>query len=147
MISDDEIREIIKKLEAIKPKKLIDDCHVNREGIIHALIYLYTIKKPVSAGDISKKLGVSTARVAVILRKMQEKELITKKSDPSDARKVVISITSKGEAFIDQRKSMFFNDVRDLVDKIGKERFDEFLNVLSEVHELMEERRISRGEQ
>ncbi len=145
MISDDEVREIIKKLEAIKPKKLIDDCHVNKEGIMHALVYLYTSKEPVSAGDISKQLGVSTARVAVILRKMQEKGDITKETDPRDARKAVIRITPKGRAFIDQRKSMFFNDIRDMVEKIGKERFDEFLNILSEVHEFMEARRICRG--
>lgn len=145
MISDDEVREIIKKLEAIKPKKLIDDCHVNKEGIMHALVYLYTGKEPVSAGDISKQLGVSTARVAVILRKMQEKGDITKETDPKDARKVVIRITSKGREFIEQRKSMFFNDIRDMTEKIGKERFDEFLDILSEVHEFMEARRICRG--
>ncbi len=145
MISDDEVREIIKKLEAIKPKKLIDDCHVNKEGIMHALVYLYTSKEPVSAGDISKQLGVSTARVAVILRKMQEKGDITKETDPKDARKVVIRITSKGREFIEQRKSMFFNDIRDMTEKIGKERFDEFLDILSEVHEFMEARRICRG--
>ena len=145
MISDDEVREIIKKLEAIKPKKLFDDCHVNKEGIMHALVYLYTSKEPVSAGDISKQLGVSTARVAVILRKMQEKGDITKETDPKDARKVVIRITSKGREFIEQRKSMFFNDIRDMTEKIGKERFDEFLDILSEVHEFMEARRICRG--
>ena len=145
MISDDEVRELIKNLEAIKPKKLIDDCHVNKEGIMHALVYLYTSKEPVSAGDISKQLGVSTARVAVILRKMQEKGDITKETDPKDARKVVIRITSKGREFIEQRKSMFFNDIRDMTEKIGKERFDEFLDILSEVHEFMEARRICRG--
>lgn len=145
MISDDEVREIIKKLEAIKPKKLIDDCHVNKEGIMHALVYLYTSKEPVSAGDISKQLGVSTARVAVILRKMQEKGDITKETDPKDARKVVISITPKGREVIEQRKRMFFNDIRDMTEKIGKERFYEFLDILSEVHEFMEAKRICRG--
>lgn len=146
MVSDTEIKEIISKLKRARPGRILDDYHINNEGVMHALVFLYLEDKSVSAGAISRRLNVSTARVAVILRKMLEKEIITKETDPKDARRAVIEITPKGRSIVERHKQMFYEDMKEMVDSIGKERFDDFLEVLGEMHVFLEEKRKIRGE-
>ncbi len=141
MLTDEEIIEIIKKLDDVKPKKMLDQQHVNLEGTMLALVYIYRKEGEVSAGELSRELKVSTARIAVLVRKMQEKGYVTRKVDEEDGRRAVIDITDKGRALIEKHKIEFFETMRALADKVGKDRFMEFFDILYEMHGILEERR------
>ena len=57
------------------------------------LAYLTQADGEVIAGDIARKLGVSTARVAALLKAMEKNGLVTRHASPADARRTVVEIT------------------------------------------------------
>ncbi len=50
----------------------------------------------VIAGDLSRKMNVSSARIAALLKKMEQGGLITRHSSSVDARRTVVEITPTG---------------------------------------------------
>ncbi|MDR0818781.1 MAG: MarR family transcriptional regulator [Oscillospiraceae bacterium] len=46
--------------------------------------------------ELSAEMGVSSARVAVVLRNLEAKGLVTRETDKKDRRKVLVSITEAG---------------------------------------------------
>lgn len=60
----------------------------------------------VVAGDLAKKMNVSTARIASALNTLERKNYITRTSEKTDARKVVISLTEEGERALIEREEL-----------------------------------------
>lgn len=52
--------------------------------------------KSITASDLMDILQLSQSTVAGIIQRLEDKELITRSSDPQDARKSIISPTQKG---------------------------------------------------
>ena len=67
------------------------------KGEFGLLNYIYFETKEVSAGMLSEKLKVSTARIASILNSLEAKKLIKRKIGTDDKRKVVVEITTEGK--------------------------------------------------
>ena len=53
-------------------------------------------KKQVSAADLMEQLGLSQSTVAGVLKRLEEKELILRRTSPEDQRKVLLFPTEKG---------------------------------------------------
>ena len=47
--------------------------------------------------DIELAMGISSARVAAIIKKLEQRELVTRTGDKIDRRKTLVSLTEKGE--------------------------------------------------
>jgi DNA-binding MarR family transcriptional regulator len=92
------------------------------------------------ASDIAPQLGMESTSLSRIISSLEEKKLILRKSDKTDKRKILITLTKKG---IDQ-KELAKNTVRNfnhLVEiKIGKKRIEDFFKTIDEITELAEER-------
>lgn len=52
--------------------------------------------QPVSAGDLMKQLSLSPSTMAGLLKRLENKHLITRKTDENDARKIIITPTKEG---------------------------------------------------
>lgn len=81
---------------------LIDDGY---RGIYVMLRLLYESQTGLTAGELAKKAGVSTARTASALNAMECKKYVIRQKACSDARKVVVSLTDEGVAALNKRKS------------------------------------------
>ena len=55
-----------------------------------AILAFLEQKNEVNAGDISSFLNVSTARIAVLLKNLEKKDLIKKSSSQTDKRKTIV---------------------------------------------------------
>ena len=78
------------------------------------IVYLYALGDKISAGELSEKMDVSSARVATILNNMEKKGLIIRETDNSDKRKIVVFLTPEG-------------------DKTGRAEFDRILKYITEL--------------
>lgn len=92
------------------------------------------------ASDIAPQLGMESTSLSRIILSLEEKKLINRKSDKTDKRKILITLTKKGK----DQKELAKNIVRNfnhLVEvKVGKQRVEEFYKTIDEICELAEER-------
>ncbi len=132
MATEEQIRLMMELLREAGPAdyfKTLDQRQMGMEAILHMLL---ESRKTVTAGSISEEMGVSTARVAVLLRKLAEKGLVTKETDAVDARVTVVRLTEAEE-----KRSMAVRQMGAAIDKVGMERMLEFAAVLKEIKEAM----------
>lgn len=61
-------------------------------------------QEPVSAGDLMKEFSLSPSTMAGILKRLEHKALIARRTDEQDARKILITPTEEGLALEDYLK-------------------------------------------
>lgn len=136
MATQEQIEVLLKQLKKAPPSELFKSINENTAGIRAILHFLNETSGIVTAGKISEHMNVSTARVAVLLKKMAERGLIEKDSDPSDARLVVVKLSEEGEKAAEKMKNSVYSQVGTMIDKVGMERMLEFAAIANEIHSL-----------
>lgn len=92
-----------------------------------------------TAGQISEAHGVSTARVAALIKKMSAKGLVEKAHDEHDARVTVVRLTEQGRQLAESRKRDMYRDVGRMIDEIGMERLRDFLATAADIKRIFTE--------
>ena len=137
MATQEQILSIIKKIKTDKPtyifKKILD----MDSGVKFVLMLLYESETEVYASTISEKMNISRARVAVLLKKMQDKDLIVKTPSLSDARIEIVSFTEYGldcaKKFREQSMSM----INKVVDNFGYEKVNQFIDMAVNIKKIL----------
>ena len=137
MATAEQIKLLMELLREAGPAdyfKTLDQRQMGMEAILHMLL---ESGETVTAGSISEEMNVSTARVAVLLRKMAEKGLVTKETDAVDARVTVVRLTEAGRKTAEEKRSMAFRQMGAVIDRVGMDRMLEFAAVLKEIKAVM----------
>lgn len=132
-----EIEWILVHLDQFHPQFLLEKFNESAAGIGAALRCLYESEGAVTAGNISEFMGVSTARVAVLLKKMAARGLITKEPSADDARITVVKLTEEGWEMANQIHDEVYHNIAAIIDKVGMHRLLEFFSVAKEIHEVV----------
>lgn len=118
----DKLREEIgRDLTRLNRSKVLNKVTEYLEGEDAALNILMNHPNGLMPSIISKRLGVSRARITNIINSLYKKEYVKVENVENDRRKVNIVITFKGETYITQshnEKIEFFNY---LYEKLGEE--------------------------
>lgn len=93
----------------------------------------------VLAGELARELGVSTARIAVLLKTMEKNGLIERSHSTSDARHTVVRLTQAGQDTAEQIKERIIENTMLLLDQIGKEELEEFIRISNRIREVLGE--------
>ena len=137
MASDGQIKWMFHKMAESHPIEVFKYMDEVKAGIGAVLRLLYEADEPLSAGTISSKLGISTARVAVLLKKMTQKAMITKQQSPNDARVTMVELTAAGRANIERMKNELFAQMGLIIDKVGEERLKEYFEIGEEIRNII----------
>lgn len=137
MATQQQIETLLAELYKAPPSEHFQQIDISAVGIRAILKYLSESRDHATAGTISKALGVSTARVAVLLKKMVAKGLLEKQSDPSDGRLVVVQLSQLGKDTANRIHDEMFAQLGTLIDEIGMERMLEFAAISYEIHSVM----------
>lgn len=70
---------------------------VSQFGTLEALLHL----GPLNQRELGQKLLKSGGNITLVIDNLQKNGLVEKKTDPSDRRAVIISLTEKGKEFIE----------------------------------------------
>lgn len=130
----------IELIQKMKPSKsdFINQLNMTDRGIHFILGYLEDAKGRVIAGDLAKQLNVSTARIAVLIKKMESRNLIRTYSSPEDARKTVIEITTVGKEKTEAFKEELISNMERLIEVVGVEDIEEFIRISIKIKEAIE---------
>lgn len=137
MATNEEIETLLQKLKKAPPSECFQNFDMNTAGIRAILKMLSETDEKVTAGMISEKMNVSTARVAVLLKKMVAKGLIEKENDEADGRVVLVKLSESGKQAADELKSDMYAKIGNIIDKIGMERMLEFAEISKEIHSVI----------
>ena len=137
-ISEDA-KEYLDKLHSCIPRLFYSEIDATRRGFGFVLGYLEQADKEVCAGDLSKKLNVSTARIAALLKKMEQNGLITRSNSPEDARRTVVGITPAGVAAIDEMRTQALRKIELLLTKVGREDLETYIRISQQIKEVINE--------
>ena len=137
MASSEQIATLLEQLEKAPPSEPFQHIDKNTVGIRAILKYLSETNARVTAGNISEHLKVSTARVAVLLKKMEAKGLIEKLQDSGDGRVVIVRLSEQGRQTAAAAAEEVYRSVGEMIDKVGMDRMLEFAAISNEIHSIM----------
>lgn len=109
------------------------------KGEANVLLFLSGLDSEILAGQIAKTLDLSPSRITNILNSLERKELICKNIDREDKRRVYISLTEKGRAFIRDKREETLTKYENIFRRIGLEDTREYLRILKKFAAVMEE--------
>jgi len=137
MATDKQISNMLKQMMAAHPVEFYKHMDDTRAGIGAVLRLLYMTDAPITAGTISDRLDISTARVAVLLKKMDVKGFITKEKDPIDARVTIVNLTDFGRKTIESMWEEVKSQMGKVIDEIGEERLLEYIEISKEIRRIV----------
>ena len=133
MSTKEQIETMLKLLEDAHPGDFFKKMTETNAGIGAVLRYLHETNGTVTAGKISSFMNVSTARVAVLLKKMEAKGLIIRETGASDARTTVVKLSELGFETVKKIRTEMYSQLSNVIDKIGMERMMEFVSISKEI--------------
>lgn len=117
---DIEAQEFYSLLGNSKFKQIASVLQDGFSGIYLVLKILSDAQAPLSAGDISTSLGVSTARTAVALNCLEKKGFVQKSKFHLDARKTMVELTTSGQIELENRKTDIFLLINQFLNKLDQ---------------------------
>ena len=138
MDSREEARAFLREMSSCTPRPLFNDVAAADRGTGFVLAYLERADDEVIAGDLARELKVSTARIAALLNRLEEKDLIERRRSAHDARRTVVTITPKGTAYTKQIKERILDNVELLFREVGKDDLKEFLRISAKIKKALD---------
>ena len=129
MFTREETIVIIQRIFESRPTKLFKPLDETRAGLHCVLRMLDREEKPLTAGQISTKMGV----------KMAEKGLIVREGSPDDARKSMISLSDEGRSQIEKLNEERINVFQGVINRLGKEKTEQFIQLSGELKKAFED--------
>ncbi len=111
--------------------------HLRTDDLPHGenklLLYLFLCADGVTAGELSDKIGVSTARIASILKGLEKKNYLRREADPRDRRRVVVFLTPEGKNTAQEHYEMILRFAVELFRRLGERDTTELLRLVERV--------------
>lgn len=107
------------------------------KGEIGVLNYLVFDNDNVTAGELSEKLNVTTARIANVLNSLEYKGYIKRNKDLYDKRKILVSVTSKGKSLANDVKNDIKNKIIMVIKEIGYDDIKTYINIAQKIKKVL----------
>ncbi len=105
-------------------------------GEVLALNYLAANGNRAYPKDMSKALMLTTARVAAMLKSLEGQDMITRTPDPADNRQVIVCLTEKGIALVEDRRTGMIHSVAKMLEALGEEDAKAYVRIQAKLVEL-----------
>ncbi|MGI6192592.1 MAG: MarR family winged helix-turn-helix transcriptional regulator [Christensenellales bacterium] len=123
-------------LKKARPNKLLKD---SLQGEAFLLQHLYRHDHSALPGEISGHMGISSARIAAALNNLEKKGLITRRTDPSDRRRVLVDLTDEGKAQAQCQQRLLLSNVAKMLSLLGEDDAKELVRITSKMAKLGED--------
>lgn len=99
------------------------------QGESFVLNYLLTHHRQTHPVDLSRGLMVSTARIAALLNRMEDKHLISRHPDPSNNRQVIVRLSAHGLEVIQHLREQAIHSAAQMLAELGPEDAQELVRI------------------
>jgi DNA-binding MarR family transcriptional regulator len=102
---------------------------VSNRGEDGVVLCLFASEGTLLAGELGEQTGLSTGRIANILRKLESKGLVSRVQDELDRRCVHVSLTEEGEAYARELRDSAVAAHGELLESLGTTDATEFVRI------------------
>jgi len=106
---------------------------LNASGEYSILYILYHEPDSHTAGEFAERLDLTPGRVANVLKALEKKNLIERKKDPADGRRILVTLTAHGREYVSQTYRQASEVYHDLIEEIGEDDTREFLRITRKI--------------
>lgn len=129
-----QLAEINKRMMKLSEYRKMTD--TNRgEGVL--LGYLARHDHEATPAELSGALGVSTARIAVLLNKMERKALVERQRHPENHRNIIVKLLPAGKKLNEEQEEDFNQKVVEFFKALGEEKAAMFVELQGEMVDFM----------
>ena len=117
---------------------ILREFNISHEQLNILIILFYDSYEPsLSLLEIQKKMVLSTTNTSRLVNKLNEKKLVTSKTNPINKRKVKIQITEEGEKIVSQamKKIKYYTEKLNL--KISDEEAIDISKRINDINDLI----------
>ena len=114
--------------------EMLDEFNCGEIGVLSTLAF---DQNPVTAGELSEKLNVTTARIARILNSLESKQYIRRKSDRTDRRKTFVTITKKGKELADSTKKEIMDKIVQVIQEVGYDEIQTYISIVLKIRSVL----------
>lgn len=132
-----QVMEVIDKLKASKPIEFFKGIDEINSGMRFIMMYLDAVNNDVYASELSEKMNISRARIAILIKKLIAKDFVVKIKSGSDARKDIIKLTEKGKSEINKEKERVFNNIAKVIDSLGIKKVNQFIELSTKIRNIL----------
>lgn len=105
-------------------------------GETGVLTLLFRRTGPMLAGDLARTLGLTTGRIASILKGLEGKGLVHRVSVPGDKRRVSVSLTPKGIQWAQNAYERLLMRVSRLLEQLGEADAQDLLRLIEKMKQM-----------
>ena len=98
-------------------------------GELFVLNYLYNHKDGIHPKELSEKLSVSTARIASLLKHMEEKSLILRTPDADDSRQIIVRLTPERKQAIQTYRKEVLYQLSKTLESLGPDDANAYIRI------------------
>ena len=102
----------------------------NTRGESGMLLYLYHVGRPMYPGELTEKMGLTTGRIANILKVLEKSDLIVRTPDGLDKRRVQVALTPRGEELAEKQNREAVKYHARLLSQLSDQEAAQLLNML-----------------
>lgn len=114
--------------------EMLDEFNCGEIGVLSTLAF---DQSPVTAGELSEKLNVTTARIARILNSLESKQYIRRKNDRTDRRKIFVTITKKGKELADSTKKEIMDKIIQVIQEVGYDEIQTYISIVLKIRSVL----------
>jgi len=123
----------LRELHKVKPYKNIIE---SMQGESPVLEYVANHDGYVLPGEIAREMDVSSARIAAILNRLDDKGLITRQVDTKNRRQRLVGTTQDGKKVAGEYKQTLLGDAAKILDLLGEHDTKEYVRITKRMIEL-----------
>lgn len=90
---------------------------------------LYLNRESMSAGELSRVLGISSGGVANLLNSLEKKGLISRVMNPTDRRGILVSLSDSGYHLLEARQNEAVRITSELLARLGQEDTEHLIRI------------------
>lgn len=121
------------ELNKQKHQQVMDE---SMKGEHFVLYYLYNLNNNAVPSEISEIMGVSSARIAAVLNKLENKGLITREIDLKDRRRILVKLSTEGNKKAKEQRQLVMDKTIEVLKLLGEEDAKEFVRITSKLANL-----------
>ena len=106
------------------------------KGLLHVLAFQ---QEGISAGALSRMMGIGSGGVANLLNSLEKKGYVQRQMSPTDRRSVLVSISESGRALVQEKQKEVHAFAEETLSRLGRKDTEEFLRILRRITEISNE--------
>lgn len=136
------LRDEASRMHRMSPRFKVNTAARGTFAVLHVLVIA---ERSLSPGELARRCGISDARIANILRTLEDRGYIERHVSSADRRRVEVRLTPAGRASHDGQFEVFRSCMNSLLLELGEHDARELLRIMRRANDIVERRLEEKG--